>query len=172
MEAIPKEVIDMAEDFFSRFSDDEKKKMLKEYYSEQPFLGKISQGWFDMMKDKKVKEQSQFLYLIIYRSYKYYNINLPVIPNNIVLNTHQDFLKDVTEKQKKDVKVMEMFIDTITTINQDDLMQYLIIHLSGNHENSFKYTVEMDMQIVFTQVIVLLKVLNNEMQKQLSNEIN
>ena len=172
MEAIPKEVINMAEDFFSRLSDKEKDKMLNEYFKEQKFIGAQCLVWMKSITEKNCFENIKTLYLVIYRSYKYYGIKLPVISENTFRTTYEQYIKDITIHDKNGLKSLAIIIEVTKDIHQEDLINHIILKLSGNKENIVHYKSLIDMGTSISIAINLLLLLNNEMEKQLRNEIN
>ena len=171
MEAIPMEVIDMADDFFSHLNSIERNKISDNYYLEQPHLSKFYRDWLPFIKNKITNENSQYLYLIICRSYKYYAIEMPVITDKTVSATHARFVVMTKEKVNPPLTALDMLIKIKSLINQESLVDFIISKLHGNDEVPVLYNSQEDLQTIFTQIIVLLLVLNDEMKKHIVNEI-
>jgi|ERR1039458_1550509 hypothetical protein len=170
MEAIPMEVIDMADDFFSHLNSKERNKISDNYYLEQPHLSKLYRDWLPFIKNKNTNENSQYLYLIICRSYKYYAVEMPVISNKVVMATHARFVVMTKEKVNPPLTAFDMLTKMKTVIGQESLVDYLILKLHGNDETPVLYKSQEDLQTIFTQIIVLLLALNDEIKKHISNE--
>jgi hypothetical protein len=172
MEAIPKEVIDMAEDFFARLSPAKQKNMLKEYYKEQVFISSTISYWIENLKDKNTTRIIESLYLVICRSYEYYGLKLPVIPMETCETTYQQYLKKVNIHDKNGLMALAIMQEGLKDICQENLANYIILKLSGSEGNLVDYTSLTDMGTTQHIAMILLLLLNNETKKQLRNEIN
>ncbi len=172
MEAIPKEVIEMAEDFFSRFSDEEKEKMLREYFKEQIYIAAQCHIWMRSITDKKILRNIESLYLVIVRSYKYYGIKLPEISIDTFRATYENYCEENNHHTKKGLNSLESFIEVTEGMNQNDLIIHTLLKLHGTDDNQVQYKSPEDMGASIAIVIMLLLLLNNEMKKHISDEIN
>jgi hypothetical protein len=172
MEAIPKEVIDMAEDFFSHQSQEEKDKMLNEYFKEQKYIAAQCLVWMKTITDKNCFENIKMLYLVIYRSYKYYGIKLPVISIDTFRTTYDKYLEDNNIHGDKGLNALDILVEITKGSHQDELINHIILKLHGTDDNLVEYKTLTDGGTSIAIASILLLLLNNEMQIQLRNEIN
>ena len=172
MEAIPKEVIEMAEDFFLRLSFEEKEKFLDNYYLEQPRLSQMFHQLLKSIVDKKVVNNCEYLYLIICRSYKYYGIELPVISKDVVYDTQKRFVNSLRLTEGHEQSVDEKLVEIKLLTKQDSLMDYVYLKLVGTDANPVRYNNQNDILTANAEIMVLILILNNEMKKYISDEIN
>ena len=172
MEAIPKEVIDMAEDFFIHLDAKEKKDILHKYYLEQPYIAEIHKGWLETITYKGTIEKSEYMFFVIYRCYQYYGIKLPIITAITVRETFDRFMSNFKTDDEKPITNLETFIRLKTTLQQEYLLDYVILQIVKNDECPPQYTNEKDIHIISSQIRLLLWIFNNEIKNQLNKQIN
>ncbi len=169
MEAIPKEVIDMAEDFFMHLNDLEKKNILNKYYLKQPHISEVHKAWLETISYKGTVEKSENMFFVICRCYQYYGIKLPLISAITVVETYNKIKTNTKTNDEKPITNLEEFIRLKTTLHQEYLLDYVILKIVKNDECPPQYTNEKDIHIISTQIRLLLWILNNETKKQLIN---
>jgi len=172
MEQIPQDVIEMAEDFLNHLSMKETGDLLKDFFFEQLFFSEIIISVHKNMKDQELAKKHNLLFMLIYKCYKYYDIPIPVISREIILSTHDQFIKSLSVKPNQKQTLLEMMMDMKTLIKQDNLMDYLILKVCGTIKNPVTYQTENDMNLAISETIVIILVLNNEMKKHIGDEIN
>jgi hypothetical protein len=172
MEQIPKEVIEMAEDFYKQLSDSQKEPFMANYLKEQLPLSISFANNIKLLKDKNIRSKCADMFIIIYHCYKYYGVKLPVIKQDVVKNTRKKYIERITQSSKIKQNFHQHMLDTKAIINQDALMDYIILNLSGTDEEHVKYAVIDDLQISNVEISSLLLILNNEMKKHVVDEVN
>jgi len=172
MEAIPKDVIEMADDFFSRLSDVETDKMLDKYFKEQKYIAAQCLIWLQTIKDKNRLRNIATLYLVIYRSYKYYGIMLPLISIATFRATYERLNDVYSIHSKNGLSSLETFIEVTKDTHQDDLINHIILKLNGSKDNLVEYKTPEDASTSIAIATILLLLLNNEMKKHIGDEVN
>src|ERR1017187_7117599 len=144
MEQIPRDVIYMAADFFSHLSEDEMVKVNYDYYLEQKPLQTILAEGLKVITDPLVAQKCVYTYLVIYRSYKYYNIQLPEINAETVWKTFEAFIDSREEMKGKSV-TPNVYCDEMKVLTQQyNIIHYVFYKFYGADGNPVNYKNEDD----------------------------
>ena len=171
MEAIPIEVIDMADDFFSHLDEQGKEDVLSTYYNEQPNILKVYEGWLKAIVYKGTVEKSENLFFVIYRSYQYYGIKLPIIEDKQFFEAFDNFRTYNHHPNGQPLTNLQSMKRLKKQLNQDYLMDYVMLKIFGSPENPSKDININDVGIMVLLIVLLLNTLNNEMKKHVVDEI-
>ena len=139
MEQIPKEVIEMAEDFFGYMSNEEHINLINEYSAKQVKLEIFFTESLKVIDDKNVIAKCVKLYLIIYRCYQYYDINLPQIGADIVTEEMDKFMNRYDKRFGTKTTDKELCNEMKELTNQNELVDYACLKIFGTDENPVKY---------------------------------
>ena len=158
MEAIPKEVIEIADDFFSHASDEEIDKMLLVYFKEQQYIGAQCHIWLQTITNKNNLKNIVNLYLVIYRSYKYYGIKLPEISLETFRTTYQNLIQENKIHINIGLSSLNSFIEDTKITHQNDLINHVILKLHGSKDEPVKYQTPNDatISIAIATILILL----------------
>jgi|ERR1035437_6227582 hypothetical protein len=172
MEQIPKDVIEMAEDFINHLSLNQQGDLLINFFYEQLYISEIIIKSHKGMKDQEQAMKCNFLLMLIFKCYKYYGIKIPVISREIIKSTQEQYSKLYHLMQTKKQNYRELFNEFKTIIKQDNLLDFMILKLEGTPENLVSYQAEYDKNVSVNEMILVILCLNNEMMKHIGDGIN
>jgi hypothetical protein len=170
MEAIPKEVIKLIEDNFIKLSFKEKKKCLKTFYLEQPFLTRIMSYGRKFIKEINADKNPEYLFYILYQSYKYYAVEMPEINYDNLVEAMNIEIGNTLIIRGEDPSSEEKIEFCSKIINQDNLIDYIISKLDNTTYDPVFYSKEKDTRNAINEIITLLIMLNNVIKEQLGDE--
>ena len=172
MEQIPIEVILKAEAFISNLSEEDQEKLWYIYEEEQPHLILVFYNMLKDIKDKNIIAKCQYLYLVIYRSYKYYGVKLAPLKHEKVMDIHFKIAEILFKNESKFQSGDGIWIEMKMFIQQDNLVDFIIIFLIGPPDNPYNFKIIDDFQASNAELITSIIILNNEMKKHIGDEIN
>ncbi|MEI6816199.1 MAG: hypothetical protein WCL14_06285 [Bacteroidota bacterium] len=172
MEPIPKDVIDIAEDFFLHLSNEEFHDIANEFGVEQPFIAEFFIHEIKFMNSQEIYDQCLHMYYIINRSYKYYSIMLHPIDKDTVYETKQKFVDYSVKSQGSTTTDDKLILDMKALVNQDSLIDFLRLKIFGTDDNPVIYKVEKYWLRVYLAIFSIVLNMNNAMKKELEKELN
>ena len=172
MEAIPKEVIDMAEDFFLHLNDREKKNIIDQFIKEQPHLWGYFKYMMKLNKSKKVEANCEIVYMMIYRCYKYYGIPLSPLTTEFISLKTNELIKLSGNNGTGGDTVKEVVDRIIKIYNQDHILDLVYSKIINDNGVDVHYENMEDMATAYLTLIAIAYTLEAEMKKHIGNEIN
>ena len=172
MEQIPKDVIEMAEDFLNHLSLNQQGDFLLNFFYEQIYFSEVIIKSHKGMKDHEQAMKCNFLIMLIFKCYKYYGIKIPVISREIIKSTHEQYSKLYHSMQTKKQNYRELLNEIKTIIKQDNLLDFIILKLEGTPENKVSYQADYDKNVSVNEIILVILCLNNEIRKHIGDEVN
>jgi hypothetical protein len=172
MEPIPKEVIEMAEDFYLHLNKEEKNNLMVKYFKDQRALSVYYECAVEDFKFDWIKENGIMLYFVIVRCFQYYNIILEPISNDITQKTIRDFINNFTGRLNETIDDEDLKLEMDLILHQKPLIDYIHFTIFGTDEIPVKYDASINWFIVYFPAVALVLVLNNEMRKHIGDEVN
>ena len=172
MEAIPKDVVLKAEEFFLSLSFISKKNQIRFLYHEQPELMQLFCYDTNIVKEVNVAENCEYLYTIIYDCYKNYGVNLPIIPIEDTFEAMKSLLGSFIMKEGENPSLEKMKEYSKNTVKQDNLIDYIIAKIDETKYNPVFYSKQLDLRRIFVQLYTFILILDNEMKKHIGDEVN
>ena len=172
MKQIPKDRIEMAEDFINHLSKDKMIEHVLDFNDEQPKLMQMMYYASNSIKEKSLRKRCHALSLIIIRCYKYYGIKIPSITADIIIITKEQYDKFTALIPTHKRTYLELFEDFKTLIKQDNLMDYIILKFEGTIDKPVYYESDNDKKHAVDEMLIIMLCLNNEIKKHVGDEGN
>jgi hypothetical protein len=164
---IPEKEIREAGAFILNLGFEEDQKLLDAYYLEQPRLSQYIHFLIKDLKDDVVKARCEYLYLVIFRSFRYYGIKIPPIAKNIVFDSGDKVLRNFAGHD-----VYELSETVKSYISQPHLLNFVNQKIFGTAANPISYLHETDLLSAYYIVIQIIYILNNAMSRFQSADLN
>ncbi len=172
MEQIPKEVIEMAEDFFVFASNEERKNLKDKYIKEQPLLWSFFDYMIKMIPDKTLFPRFEMMYLVTFRSFQYYGIKLPLIDADFIDKTSKITFELLDGKTEEERTLLAVEKKLKSFIFQHDLLDFIFAKLVQENGVDVQYRDQNNMVRGYIIVISIVFILYQKMGSELPSDIN
>ena len=172
MEPIPKDVIEMADDFFSHTDAEGKKNIMKKFTLEQPKLASLFDYMIVKQVPKTVYDNCNNLYLIVYRCYQYYGIKLSSLTVDFIDKKHREIMTEVDKKTVTGHTIIVLDKLAKENTNQNDLLDYIFAKLVQENGIDVYYDDQNNMMIAYFNMLSMIFILNEAMKIQMSKIVN